>query len=108
MSYEDRPPGLNWGLMMKSMSTRLVPSPDALARELNGEILLLDLRSSHYFGLTGTGARIWQLIETGQAPDAVAATLAGEFDGDAAVIKEEVGAFVDDLVERGLLIPEGA
>ena len=92
---------------MKPMPARLVPSPDALARELNGEILLLDLRSSHYFGLTGTGARIWQLIEAGHAPDSAADTLAREFDGDAAVIKEEVGAFVADLVARGLLIPEG-
>ena len=30
---------------MNAMPTRLVPSPDALARELNGEILLLDLRT---------------------------------------------------------------
>ena len=92
---------------MISMPTRLVPSPDALARELNGEVLLLDLRSSHYFGLTGTGARIWQLIESGHAPESAAATLAREFDGDEALIKEEVGAFVDDLVARGLLIAEG-
>ena len=93
---------------MKSMPTRLIPSPDALARELNGEILLLDLRSSHYFGLTGTGARIWQLIEAGHAPESAAATLAREFDGDAAAIKEDVAAFVDDLVQRGLLVAEGA
>jgi hypothetical protein len=89
---------------MEPMPTRLVPSPDALARELNGEILLLDLRSSHYFGLTGSGARIWELVEAGEAPDAIVAILTREFDGDEATIKEEVTRFLDDLVERGLLV----
>ncbi|MDQ3170651.1 MAG: PqqD family protein [Acidobacteriota bacterium] len=86
------------------MPTRLVPSPDALARELNGEILLLDLRTSHYFGLTGTGARIWELVEAGESRDAIGEILTREFDADAAQIEEEVARFLDDLVERGLLV----
>jgi len=89
------------------MTIRLVPSPDALSRELNGEILLLDLRSSQYFGLTGTGARIWQLVEAGEDAAAITDTLAREFDGDAAIIGEEVAHFLDDLAERGLLVPAG-
>ena len=89
---------------MDIMPTRLVPSPDALARELNGEILLLDLRTSHYFGLTGTGARIWELVEAGEPSDAIAEILTREFDADAAQIEEEVARFLADLVERGLLV----
>ena len=86
------------------MPTRFVPSPDALARELNGEILLLDLRSSQYFGLTGSGARIWELVEAGEPPDAIVGILTREFDAGEAIIKEEVTHFLDDLVERGLLV----
>lgn len=89
---------------MDVMPTRLIPSPDALARELNGEILLLDLRTSHYFGLTGTGARIWELVEAGESADAIARILTREFDADAAQITEEVARFLDDLVGRGLLV----
>ena len=86
------------------MPTRLVPSPDALARELNGEILLLDLRTSHYFGLTGTSARIWELVEAGESTDVIGDILAREFDAEESLIKEEVTRFLDDLVARGLLI----
>jgi hypothetical protein len=93
---------------MELMPTRLVPSPDALARELNGEILLLDLRTSHYFGLTGSGARIWELIEAGQAHDGIVEILTREFEADEAVIREQVSAFLDDLVERGLLVASPA
>lgn len=88
------------------MPSRLVPSPDALARELNGEVLLLDLRTSHYFGLTGTGARVWQLIEEGHDIDSAARLLTREYNGDPALIHDEVTAFVTDLVERGLLVRE--
>lgn len=91
-----------------SMPSRLVPSPDALARELNGEILLLDLRTSHYFGLTGTGARVWQLIEAGHDIDAAADILAREYAADPLVIQDEVAAFVQDLVARGLLVRDSA
>jgi hypothetical protein len=86
------------------MASHLAPSPDALSRDLDGEILLLDLRSSHYFGLTGTAARIWQLIEAGEDPESIPATLAAEYDADETIIKDEVTAFLDDLVGRGLLV----
>lgn len=90
------------------MASRLVPSPDALARELNGEVLILDLRTSQYFGIAGTGARIWQLIEEGHTPESVAAAMADEFEGDPQEIAGEVQRFLTSLVERGLLIVAAA
>jgi hypothetical protein len=95
--------GINFN--MNAMVSRFSASPDALSRELQGEILILDLKSSHYFGLTGPAARIWQLVEAGGDVDEIVATLAREFDADSARIKEDTHAFLNDLVSRGLLIP---
>jgi len=86
------------------MSGPLRVSPDALSRELDGEVLVLDLASSLYFGLTGTGARIWQLIEAGATRDAIVSTLSTEFGGDTRAIATDVDAFVDDLIARGLVV----
>lgn len=91
---------------MNDMPRRLVPSPDALARELNGEVLVLDLRTSHYFGLAGPGARIWQLAEAGETSEAIVEALSREYESDPAVIREDVARLLDELVERGLLVPE--
>lgn len=91
---------------MDIMFRRLVPSPDALARELNGEVLILDLRSSHYFGLTGTGARIWQLLESGEGPAGIVAALSREYEADQAVLETDVARLLDELVARGLLIAD--
>ena len=89
------------------MSEPLRVSSDALSRELDGEVLVLDLKTSFYFGLTGTGARIWQLIESGSSRDAIVSVLSGEYGGDADVIAADVDAFIDDLVARGLITTGG-
>lgn len=86
------------------MTGRLQVSSDALARELDGEVLVLDLRTSLYFGMTGTAARIWQLIETGATRDPIVATLAREYKADPSVIARDVDQFLDELAGRGLLV----
>ena len=85
------------------MAARLKLSPDALSRELDGEVLVLDLRTSLYFGMTGTAARIWQLLEAGQGQEEIVRTLANEYDAESQAIAADVDSFVADLVERGLV-----
>lgn len=82
---------------------QIVISKDVLARELAGEILVLDLRSSLYFGMTDVAARVWQLIEQQQTRDAIVQILAAEFDAAPDVIAVDVDAFLEDLLTRGLL-----
>ena len=84
------------------MAATLHLSPDALSRELDGEVLVLDLKTSLYFGMTGTAARIWQLLEAGHDRDAIVAVLAREYDAAPDAIAPDVDAFLGDLVTRGL------
>ncbi|HUF24468.1 MAG TPA: PqqD family protein [Vicinamibacterales bacterium] len=85
------------------MNGRIQVSRDALARELGGEVLVLDLRTSLYFGMTGTAARIWQLVEAGATRETIVETLAEEYGGDRDVIGADVDGFLAELLERGLL-----
>jgi hypothetical protein len=72
------------------LSTRFRPREGVLARELEGEAVLLDLATGHYFGLNATGVRIWAHLGEGvdlatirdrlaaayaAAPEAIAADL---------------------------------
>lgn len=79
-------------------------SPDTIARELTGEVLLLNLRTSHYFGLSDVAARIWQLLEAGEPREAIIAALASQFDERSELIAADVDAFIADLLARGLLV----
>src|SRR5688500_2846576 len=84
------------------MTGRLSVSPDALSRELDGEVLVLDLRTSLYFGMTGTAARIWRLVEGGSDRDAIVDALAREYGEPAGGIGADVGQVLADLLARGL------
>ena len=78
-------------------------SPDALSRELDGEVLILDLKTSLYFGMTGTAARIWQLLEAGHPQDDIVGTLAREYNAPRDAIASDVESFLADLIARGLV-----
>jgi hypothetical protein len=82
---------------------RLNLSPDALSRELAGEVLILDLRTSLYFGLKGTAARIWQMIEASHDRDSIVSALSREYGAPEDVIAADVDAFITDLLARGLI-----
>jgi PqqD family protein of HPr-rel-A system len=76
---------------------------DVLSRELDGEAVLLDLHSGRYFGLNGTGARVWALLKDGLERDAIARALTEEFEVEETNARADVDAFIAALRERGLI-----
>jgi len=86
-----------------TFSTRLRPSDDTLYRNLDGEAVLLGLKSAGYFGLDPVGTRIWELIEEkGVLADVLAGVLE-EFDVDEARARTDLMALAARLVEKGLV-----
>ena len=75
---------------------------EVLSRELDGEVVLLDLRSGRYFGLNPTGALVWELAKAQVPVEDMAARLVDEFDVSMDRARADVDAFVRILVERGL------
>lgn len=76
---------------------------DVLSRELDGEAVLLDLRSGRYFGLNGTGARVWAFLKEGLEREAIAEKLTDEFEVDLERARADVDVFITALMERGLI-----
>lgn len=84
------------------MTSMNVPE-EVLSRELDGEAVLLDLRSGKYFGLNSTGARVWTSLKDGLERAAIAKVLTEEFEVDAARARADVDAFIAALMDRGLI-----
>lgn len=78
--------------------------------EVEGEVLLLDVRSGTYFGLEGIGARIWEALAGGTTEDEIICTLQSEYDVDPDQLRGDVVSFLDSLRARGLIRerPEGS
>jgi hypothetical protein len=85
-----------------SLDNRVAPTDQVIIRELNGESVLLDLKSGVYFGLNGVGTRAWNLMTQGGSLRDVNVALTGEYDAPAAVIENELLRFAAELCDHGL------
>ena len=73
------------------------------AREVAGELVLLDLEDGEFFVARGIGPRVWQLLTEGRSPAAIASLVAARYGNDADGVRRDVESFVSTLVERGFL-----
>jgi hypothetical protein len=78
-------------------------SEDVVWREFGGEVVILDLASQHYFGLTGSGNDMWQLIAEHGSSDKVIEQLLAKYDVDPANLKADFQKLVDELAAKGML-----
>ncbi|MCW3847397.1 PqqD family peptide modification chaperone [Sphingomonas sp. LB-2] len=84
-------------------SAPLVRSPDIIASEVDGELVLISIQDGKYFGLDPIGSEIWRLLEQPHTPAAVCETLQSQFDGDAAEIEGDAMEFMAELASHALL-----
>ena len=77
-------------------------------QRLDEETIVVDPRSREVHLLNGTGARIWDLLETGSSLDQLVEALGEEYEGATPEeLRGEVEAFLHDLGGKGLLVSRG-
>ena len=91
------------------LDDRFSISSDVVARDVGGELVLLDLTSGQYFGLDAVGGKIWEWLterphELGELCDKVEA----EFDAPRAQIESDLLALAAQLQEQELIAAEAA
>lgn len=65
--------------------------------------VLLDRKNGVYLGLNEIGTRILHLLEEDREITAVVETLRGEYEVEAERLRQDVGAIIGELAQRGLL-----
>lgn len=90
---------------MTTLSCKLEISEEAAAREVGGEIVILDFKSGEYFGLDGVGTRVWQIIEReASCAGEICDQLIKEFTVSRSQLQDDILRLVNELLERGLLV----
>lgn len=84
------------------LTQRVTLSPEAMFQEIGGEGVILDLRSSSYFGLDEVGTRLWQLLQTNPDLQAARDILLGEYEVEADRLEQDLLTLVNQLAEAGL------
>lgn len=90
-------------MMPLTISSRVRPSGDVLFRDLEGEAVLVGLKTSCYFGLDAVGTRIWALIVEHEQLAPVLDAIVLEFDVERTRAEGDLLRLASELAEQGLL-----
>lgn len=82
-----------------------IDQPSVVSETIDGEAVILDLRSGAYYSTRGTGAVIWTWLEEGASVDAIIAHLAAAFPDAAETARLSTEAFVAELLAHRLVVP---
>jgi hypothetical protein len=92
--------------MPSSLPRRVTIHPSVLFRELDQELVLIDLRDDRCFSLDSVGGRIWQLLAAGSEVPAIAEQLRAEYDVSDAELSRGLAELLDRLADAGLVTVE--
>ena len=84
-------------------------SDDVVAREVGGEMVLLDLASGQYFGLDTVGGRFWELLS--DRPHTLAElcdAIEAEFDAPRDRIEADMMALAKQMRDQELIVAKAA
>ncbi len=82
-------------------------APTTAWRIIEGEAVILSMETKVLRGLNPVGSRVWELIDGRRSLEEIAGLIVQEFDVEGSTAAEDVGAFVRELLERGLVTPVG-
>lgn len=74
------------------------------AQEIDGEMVLLDMHSEHYFGLDGVGTDIWKLLADGNSLEETVESLLEIYDTDTETLQADLENFVTGLIDHKLAV----
>jgi hypothetical protein len=74
-------------------------------REIDGEIVALEVASSTYIAANRSGGILWQRLSEGTTPDELVGELTTLYDVEPAQARTDVAGFLAALTARGLLEP---
>jgi hypothetical protein len=88
-----------------SVSATVVAAKEQISADLaDDEVVILNLESGVYYGLSEVGARIWRLIGEPRDFSDIRDVLLEEYDVDADRCERELLALLSELADQGLVV----
>lgn len=85
-----------------------LPHPDVVWREVDGEVVLLNVVTGQYFGLDPVGSEVWILLQSAGAKgsnlDTLCAMVTARFEVDSATAERDLTALLNELLTQQLLV----
>lgn len=89
--------------MALNFEQRLRVPADVLVSDLDGEMVMLNLKTAFYYGLDPIGSRMLNAVTASESVGAAYHSLSTAFDVDPEQLRSDLLEIVDQLIELGLL-----
>lgn len=78
-------------------------NPDQIVADVGGDLVLMSVDQGEYFGITGVGSRVWELLATPIAVENIVRVICDEYAVEATVCQSDIESFVEELIQLGLV-----
>ncbi len=75
-----------------------------VSRDVNGQRVVLNVRTGLYFGLDGVSARVWELLEQKKPSSDICSAIVSEYDVDYERCVADVKELMESLEQNGLIV----
>lgn len=86
-----------------TLASRIRITEDVVFHDLQGEVVILNLKRGVYFGLDPVGTRMWHLLQEQRPLQKILEILVGEYDVTEGKCKDDLLGFVASLRAHGLV-----
>jgi len=74
-----------------------------ICHEMDGEVIILSLKSGTYHSLEGVGAKIWDLVKSPISLTGICDSILNDYEVQTAVCERDVREFIEGLERAGLV-----
>jgi hypothetical protein len=78
-------------------------NPNAVARRVEDQIVVVNLETNRIFALNATGARLWELLSEGHGDSEIFARLSREYDVEESELQSEIDRLLQELTAESLV-----
>ncbi|HLH76076.1 MAG TPA: PqqD family protein [Candidatus Binataceae bacterium] len=86
------------------MAESVLAEEQIVWRDLDGEVVILNLESGIYFGLEGSGNDIWRLLAQGCSRTQIVEQLSADYEVSPEQARTDLDRFLAELSAKGLVI----
>ena len=76
---------------------------DLLSVEMDGDLVMMSIDSGNYFGVSGIGPHIWQMLETPRNFGEIVDGVCAEYEVDRETAAADLTLFLGTLSENGMI-----
>jgi|APCry1669189534_1035231.scaffolds.fasta_scaffold98199_2 hypothetical protein len=87
-----------------TLATRVTRNPDLIGTEMDGELVMMSIEKGSYYGISGIGPRVWELLETPTTGQVMCDTIRQEYAVTQEQCEQDVMNFLNGMFKNGLLV----